>query len=204
MDKKIIVTISREYGSYGREIGRQLAKKLHIPYYDKEVLEQVAQKLNVSPTFFTDQNLNEAGLYSLSGKMQHRIKFLTELSLSTKVFDTAKEIMKNLAQKESMVLVGRCANVILKDEPNLISVYCYGDLEDRVKRVIEEYNVPADRARKEVLDTDRRRARFYEYYTNRKWGDVDDYDVLINTSKKTPQEAIEFLAGLYYQKEKGL
>lgn len=202
MDKKIIVTISREYGSYGREIGRQLAKQLHIAYYDKEVLEQVAQKLNVSQAFFTDHNLNEAGLYSLSGKMQYGIKFLTELSLSTKVFDTAKEIMKDLAQKESMVLVGRCANVILKDEPNLISVYCYGDLEDRVKRVIEEYNVPADRARKEVLDTDRRRARFYEYYTHRKWGDVDDYDVLINTSKKTPQEAIEFLAGLYREKEK--
>lgn len=202
MDKKIIVTISREYGSYGREIGRQLAKQLHIAYYDKEVLEQVAQKLNVSQAFFTDHNLNDAGLYSLSGKMQYGIKFLTELSLSTKVFDTAKEIMKDLAQKESMVLVGRCANVILKDEPNLISVYCYGDLEDRVKRVIEEYNVPADRARKEVLDTDRRRARFYEYYTHRKWGDVDDYDVLINTSKKTPQEAIEFLAGLYREKEK--
>lgn len=202
MDKKIIVTISREYGSYGREIGRQLAKQLHIAYYDKEVLEQVAQKLNVSQAFFTDHNLNDAGLYSLSGKMQYGIKFLTELSLSTKVFDTAKEIMKDLAQKESMVLVGRCANVILKDEPNLISVYCYGDLEDRVKRVIEEYNVPADRARKEVLDTDRRRARFYEYYTHRKWGDVDDYDVLINTSKKTPQEAIEFLVGLYREKEK--
>lgn len=202
MDKKIIVTISREYGSYGREIGRQLAKQLHIAYYDKEVLEQVAQKLNVSQAFFTDHNLNDTGLYSLSGKMQYGIKFLTELSLSTKVFDTAKEIMKDLAQKESMVLVGRCANVILKDEPNLISVYCYGDLEDRVKRVIEEYNVPADRARKEVLDTDRRRARFYEYYTHRKWGDVDDYDVLINTSKKTPQEAIEFLAGLYREKEK--
>ncbi|WP_305151180.1 AAA family ATPase [uncultured Dubosiella sp.] len=202
MDKKIVVTISREYGSYGREIGRRLAQRLHIAYYDKEILEQTAEQLGVSKMFFTDENLNDAGQFSLSGRMNYGVKYLTELSLSTKAYDTARAIMEELAKNESMVLVGRCANYILRHEPGIISVYCYGDLEDRVRRVIEEYHVPAGRTRKEVLDTDRKRARFYEYFTHRKWGDLADFDVLINTSKKTPEEAVDLLVGVFEEKAK--
>ncbi|WP_300835985.1 AAA family ATPase [uncultured Dubosiella sp.] len=204
MNEKVLITISREYGSYGREIGRRLAKRLNIAYYDKEILENAAEQLGVSKTFFSDDNLNESGLFSLSGRMNYGLKNLTELSLSTNAYDTARQIIRDLVAKESMVLVGRCANVILKDEPGIISVYCYGDLEDRVRRVIEEYGVPKAHARKVVLDTDRKRAKFYEYYTHRKWGDIDDFDVSINTSKRTPEEAVNLLAEVFCEKQKHL
>ena len=204
MDMKIIVTISREYGSNGKEIGRLLAQKLGISYYDKSILENLAKNMGVNSDFFKDENLNREGMFSLAGSFRTNVKMLTELSLSTQAYDQGRAILQDLVKKDNAVIVGRCSNFILKDHPGQISVYCYGELEDRLKRVIEEYNVPASKARKVVLDTHAKRAKHYEYYTHQKWGQLDDFDVTINTSKQSMEETIDLLVELYHQKEKKL
>lgn len=196
-----IITISREYGSNGKEIGRLIAKKLNIAYYDKEILETIAQNLGISSSFFQDTNLNKDGLFSLPGKMKHGVKSLSELSMSTAAYEQAREFILSLAQQGSAVIIGRCANHILKDHPSLISVYCCADLNDRIERVIQKYEIPASKAKKAVLDTDARRARYYEFYTHRKWGDPNDYDIKINTSKTSLEETINRIIQLYHEKE---
>lgn len=199
-----IITISREYGSNGKEIGQLVAKKLNIAYYDKEILEHVAQTLGISSSFFQETNLNKEGLFSLPGKMKHGIKSLSELSMNSAAYKQAQECILSLVEQGSAVLVGRCANHILKEHPGLVSVYCWADLDDRVERVIDKYDVPASKARKVVLDTDARRAKYYEFYTHRTWGDPNDYDKVINTSKTSLEESVNQIVNLYYAKEEQL
>ena len=197
MNKHVIITISRKYGSYGREIGRQLAEYLDIGYYDKEIMEMIAREVGISPEFFTDENLNQDGFYTLSKGIRLGVTSLSELTMNAAVFDKAKEMIKEIARRESAVIVGRCANYILENDSDCISIYCYSDEEDRFKRVIEEYNIPEKEAKKKIAEMDQKRAKFYEFHTQKKWGNANDFDIVINTSKVSPQAVVKMLAEAY-------
>lgn len=200
MNKHVIITISRKYGSNGREIGRQLAEYLDIGYYDKDIMEMIAKEVGISPEFFNDENLNEEGFYTLSRHLHFGLTNLSELSMNAAVFDKAKEMIKEIAKRENAVIVGRCANYILENDNDCISVYCYCDEEDRYQRVIHDYEIPEKEAKKKIAEMDQRRAKFYEYHTQKKWGDPKDFDVMINTSRVTCEEVVKMLAGIYDQK----
>lgn len=195
MNKHVIITISRQFGSNGREIGRQLAEYLDIGYYNKEIMELIANDFGIDPDFFREENRNEQGLFSVAGR--HKISAITELSINSEVYEKACELIQGISQRESAVIVGRCADYILKDHPNTIKLFIYSDLETRINWSISEYKVPARKARKFVHDKDERRAGFYEFYTGQKWGASSNYDMMINTSYMNTEEIVKMLAKLY-------
>lgn len=195
MNKNVIITISRQFGSNGREIGRQLAEYLDIGYYNKEIMEVIANDFGIDPDFFREENRNEQGLFSVSGR--HKLSAITELSVNSEVYEKACELIQGISQRESAVIVGRCADYILKDHPNTIKLFIYSDLETRINWSISEYKVPARKARKFVHDKDERRAGFYEFYTGQKWGASSNYDMMINTSKMKTDDIIKMLSELY-------
>jgi len=200
MKKTITITISRQFGSNGREIGRKLAEYLDIGYYNKEIMEKVAKDMGVSSDFFNEDNQNEDGLYSISNRKLRSFGSIAELSVNSQVFERATDLICGIAQRESSVIVGRCADYILKDNPDTISVFCFSDLEERIRFSINEYDVPAKQAKKIVQEKDMKRARFYEFHTNQKWGDAKNYSLLINTSKMSTDEVVETIAALYDKK----
>lgn len=200
MKKTITITISRQFGSNGREIGRKLAEYLDIGYYNKEIMERIAKDMGVSSDFFNEDNQNEDGLYSISNRKLRSFGSIAELSVNSQVFERATDLICGIAQRESSVIVGRCADYILKDNPDTISVFCFSDLEERIRFSINEYDVPAKKAKKIVQEKDMKRARFYEFHTNQKWGDAKNYSLLINTSKMSTDEVVEIIAALYDKK----
>ena len=200
MNKHIIITISRKYGSNGREIGRQLAEYLDIGYYDKEIMETIAKEMGISPEFFNDDNLNEEGFYTLSKHLRFGLTNLSELSMNAAVFDKAKEMIKEIAKRENAVIVGRCANYILENDLDCIRIYCYCDEEERYQRVVSDYQIPEKEAKKKIAEMDQRRAKFYEYHTQKKWGNPLDFDIMVNTSKMTSAEIVQMIAAIYDEK----
>lgn len=197
MQKPVIITISRQYGSNGKEIGRKLAEYLDIGYYNKEIMEMIATELGIQPDFFRDENRNDSGLFSVrAGKMSA----FTELSVNSQIYERASELIEGISKRESAVIVGRCADYILKESDNVITVFFYSDIEDRIRWSIQEYKVPSKKAKKIVLDMDQKRAGFYEFHTNQRWGDAKNYDMMINTSRMNTTEIVHLLASFYDQK----
>ena len=196
-----IITISREFGSGGHFIGENVAKKLGITFYDSQILEKIAEETGFSKKIIEDQ-----GEYSPS-KSIFSYAFVgrdaTGSSISDKIYNAQSEIIRELAKKESFVIIGRCADYILKDNPDVISVFCYSDVEERIQWSIDEYQVPAKQAKKIVQEKDTQRARFYEFYTNQKWGNARNYTLMINTSKMSTDEAVQLLAS-FYDVKKGI
>lgn len=196
MRKNVVITISRQYGSNGREIGRKLAENLNISYYNKEIMTQIAKDMGLETDFFTDKN----EMLSFESRGVFGMKNMMELSVNSKVQDKAKEFIQSIANQENAVIVGRCADYFLKDYDNVISIFFYSDMEQRLKWSIQEYNVPVKQAKKIIEQKDKQRSLFYEFYTNQKWSDPKNYSLMINTSKMTTDEIVELLASYYNQK----
>lgn len=197
MKDTVIITISRQFGSNGREIGRKLAEYLDIGYYNKEIMEKIAEDMNISSDFFKEDNQNEDGMYSVGNSKRSLFSSIAQISVNSEVFERATELIQGIAERESAVIVGRCADYILKDHPKCISVFCYSDLEERIRFSIDEYKVPEKQARKIVQEKDAKRAKFYEFHTNRRWGEAKNYSLLINTSKCSVDEIVELLASIF-------
>ena len=198
---KRIITISREFGSGGRFIGEEVAKKLGIAYYDKNIINEIAEKSGLSPEYIQEnaELSPKKGLfaYAFAGRD------ITGKSVEDIVYEAQRKVILDLAQKESCVIIGRNADYILKDNPDVISVFCYSDVEERIQWSIDEYQVPAKQAKKIVQEKDAQRSRFYEFYTNQKWGNPRNYTLMINTSKMSTEETVQLLAS-FYDAKKGI
>ncbi len=199
MENQVMITISREFGSNGREIGRRLAEYLDIGYYNKQIMKKISQDLGVSDDFFSEENQNDAGFFQLS-RRSSGLSNMAELAINSQIYERSAELIQKIADMESAVIIGRCADFILKDHPNCIRVFCYCDPNERIRWAIDEYGVSERRANRFVEAQDQKRAGFYEFYTNQKWGDSSNYDVMINTSKMKVEEIVEMLAALYDKK----
>ncbi len=202
MTKAITITISRQFGTNGREIGRILSQKLNIAYYDKEIMYKIAKDLNMDPSFFEEENKNDAGFYSISNR-NFALANMTELSLNSQLYNKSSEWIQSIAKKESSVIIGRCSDYILKDMENVIRIFCYCDLETRIKVAMQDYGLKGRKIRKFVETQDQRRKGFYEFYTDQKWGVPSNYDLMINTARISLDEAVEFIMA-YYQKKQSL
>ena len=187
MSKKIIITISRQYGSAGRIIGQRLAAELDISFYDREFLEDITKKLGVSSDFFKEDNRGEDGMYNVSRTRLNPLSTVTSLSVNLEVYESAASLIRSIARRESAVIVGRCADYVL-------SLFLYAEKQDRIRRGIELYHIDAKHAQETMERFDRKRARFYEYYTDRKWGALSNYDMMINTSRMGIDQCVRFLA----------
>lgn len=187
MGERTIYTIGRQFGSGGRHVGKALAERLGIPYYDKELLAMAAKDSGFSEELFhsADEKPASSLLYSLvmgNYPMSSGTLGFNEMPLNDQLFLIQSNTIRKVAKKGSCIIIGRCADYILKGNPDLISIFIHAPLEARVKRAVECYEVPADRAEEVCLKNDKSRANFYNYYSDQKWGMCRTYSLSLDSS----------------------
>ena len=185
--KKTIITIARQSGSGGREIGERVAELLGIPKYDKEFVTMAAEKesaLDPHALEKVDERATSSLLYTLAmgSNMFHAPHVSHTLPLNDRLFAIQCSIIRSLAEEHSCVMIGRCADYVLRENPDRLSVFIYADVDARKKRVAERHNVKESEALDIINKTDRRRASYYNFYTGNKWGKYDNYHIAINSS----------------------
>ena len=178
---KRIITISREFGSGGRFIGEEVAKKLGIAYYDKNIIGQIAEKSGLSPEYIQEnaELSPKKGLfaYAFSGRD------ITGKSVEDMVYEVQRNIILELAEKEPCVIIGRNADYILKDRDDVLNVFIHGDMPEKIKRITGLYIVKEKEAVKMMADTDKRRRTNYNIYTDQNWGKASNYTLCLNSSQ---------------------
>ena len=178
---KRIITISREFGSGGRFIGEEVAKKLGITYYDKNIISEIAEKSGLSPEYIQEsaELSPKKGLfaYALAGRD------ITGKSVEDMVYEAQRKVILELAEKESCVIIGRNADFILKDRNDVLNVFIYGDMPEKIQRIMGLYNVEEKGAVKMIADIDKRRMTNYNFYTDQKWGKASNYTLCLNSSQ---------------------
>ena len=206
MSHNIIITIARQFGSGGREIGRRLAKRLDIPMYDKELITHAAAESGLSEEIlhYFDEKPTNSLLYSLStGSYSVGDGGVVNYSLpvNQQVFQAQFDAIRSLAEKSSCVIVGRCADYVLEKNEGLISVFLYADLNDRMARVAEYDHITLTEAKNRIVKSDKRRANYYNFYSGKKWGVAGTYDLCINTSTVGYDNAVELIARFVEMKQ---
>jgi cytidylate kinase len=194
-----IYTIGREFGSGGRKVGEKLAQKLGIKLYDKELLQQAAKDSGFCEEIFEnhDEKPTNSFLYSLvmdtySVSGYSAAPFL-DMPLNHKVFLAQFETIKKIAEKESCVIVGRCADYALSDNPDCINVFIHADMDIRIKNVSKNLNITENKARDIINKTDKQRASYYNYYTSKKWGDSKSYNLSLDAGKLGTDNCVEMI-----------
>ena len=200
MSKKILITIARQFGSGGREIGERVAKILDIPLIDKELIKDAASNGELSEEIIksADESAANSLLYTLamgSNILGTTMHFGYKLPINDKLFILQSEAIKQYASKGSCVIIGRCADYVLRDEPSLFRIFIYGDLDHRKERVKERHpELKSSQVIDVINKTDKRRASYYNFYTGNKWGKYDNYDMAINSSTFGVEETAELIA----------
>ncbi len=201
-----VITISRQFGSGGRLIGKKLAEMLEIPFYDKELITMAAQQSGYSREVFekADERATNSLLYTLSmnSYLLHGMTGMAELPLNDKVFLIQSEIIRKVASEGPCVIVGRCADYVLKDNPRHLNFYIYADLKSRVERATTVYGMEKDRAEDNIQKLDKKRANYYNFYSNLRWGLAENYDLCVDSSSVGIDGTVEVLRYFIEQKEK--
>ncbi|HIS77429.1 MAG TPA: cytidylate kinase-like family protein [Candidatus Merdivicinus excrementipullorum] len=196
-DTRTIITISRQYGSGGRYIGRKLAEALDIPFYDKEIILRSAEESGISREIFEqlEEKPTNSLLYSLSlnAGLLRGGTVSPELPLSDQVFLIQSEIIRKMANQGPCVIVGRCSEYVLRDRTDCINVFLYSTMEDRIARATTYYGLPLEKAKEKLAKMDKKRASYYNFYTNLKWGQAENYDLCVNTASLGVEGTVELL-----------
>ena len=178
---KRIITISREFGSGGRFIGEEVAKKLGIAYYDKNIINQIAEESGLSPDYIQEsaELSPKKGIfaYALAGRD------ITGKSVEDMVYEAQRKVILELAEKEPCVIIGRNADFILKDRDDVLNVFIHGNMPEKTERICRLYNVSEKEAVKMMTDTDKRRMTNYNFYTDQKWGKASNYTLSLKSSQ---------------------
>lgn len=199
----VIITIGRQFGSGGHEIGVKLAKKLNIPFHDKDMIDMAAEKLNIS--LKAAKEADEADIdrflaYYAITPISYSSSYTADdfpPPISDRIFRAETEIIKKFAERSSCVIVGRCADDILRDEPGLISVFIAADKRDRIRRIAEKYHLSDHKASERIKKVERERSYYYERHTGKSWGDAASYQIVLNSGRLGIDKTIELLAGAY-------
>ena len=196
-----VITIGRQYGSDGRAIGEKLAKDYNIPFYDKDILARASKESGICEDLFKDNDEKKTGSFLFSLAMDST--FLgygvgfgagdVEMPLSQKIFLAQFETIKNIAKEGPCVIVGRCADYVLEEEPNVIRVFVHADFEKRCRRVMERDDLPEKNALDAVMKNDKQRMSYYNYYTNNKWGDANNYNLTLDSGLTGVDGAVEVI-----------
>jgi CMP/dCMP kinase len=186
MSNNIIVTIGRQYGSAGREIGQSLAKELGINFYDKELLKKAAKESGLCEELFEnhDEKPTNSFLYSLvmdTYSLGYNSSAFIDMPLNHKVFLAQFDAIKKIANQESCVIVGRCADYALADYKNCLNVFIHARLEDRIRRIAGKYNLTDSKAKDLINKTDKSRSSYYNYYSSKKWGETSSYHLSLDS-----------------------
>ena len=200
MSKKILITIARQFGSGGREIGERLADILKIPLIDKELIKDAASKGELDESIIkkADESAANSLLYTLamgSNVLGTTMNFGYKMPLNDKLFILQSDAIKEYASKGSCVIIGRCADYVLRGEPSLFRIFIYGDLDHRQERVKARHpEIKSSQVIDVINKTDKRRSSYYNFYTGNKWGKYDNYDMAINSSTFGVEETAKIIA----------
>ncbi len=207
MSKHLIITIGRQFGSGGREIGKILANLLNMKYYDRELILEASKASGLCPDCFdrADEkvpnrflNALSLGWLSAAGSMPSSEGWSDEM-----IFKVQSDVIRNIAEKESAVVVGRCADYILRDNPYCVSVFLHASVDDCVQRIVKRNTGISQREARELAEKRNKvRSAYYNFYTDKTWGDGASYDLCINTSSLDAQAAAELI--VEYVKKRGL
>lgn len=195
-ENKMIITIGRQYGSTGYEIGKKLANDLGIKLYDKEMLKRAAQESGLCEEIFEthDEKPTSSFLYSLvMGSSMGYPNTYADMPLNHKVFLAQFDAIKKIASEGPCVMVGRCADYALEEFDHVANIFVYADLEARIRRVARELDMSDAKAKDFILKNDKKRASYYNYYTNKEWGDAKGYDLCLNSAKLGIDGAVEVI-----------
>ena len=195
---KTIITIGRQFGSAGREIGEKLAEYFGIKCYDKELLSRAAKESGFCEEMIQnhDERPTNSFLYNLvmdTYSFGYNASSFVDMPISHKVFLAQFDTIKQLAANESCVIIGRCADYALADFPNVVTVFITADEEEKIKTLMERHQVSESQARDIMIKTDKRRASYYNYYSSKRWGDSRSYGLCINSSKVGMDGAIRII-----------
>lgn len=196
----LIITIGREFGSAGKNVGLSLSEHLNIPCYDKELLERAAKESEFCEEIFEhhDEKPTSSFLYSLVMDANALGTYTTapgllDMPLNQKVFLAQFDTIKKIADNESCVMIGRCADYALTDYDNVVRVFIRADEEFKLKRLMDRFKCDEKTARDLMKKTDKKRASYYDYYTSKKWGDSSSYDLCLNTSDLGVEGAVNVI-----------
>ena len=210
MATQTVFTIGRQFGSGGRQVGKSLAEKLGIPFYDKELIAISAQDSGLSEALFTnaDEKATSSIFYSLvmgNYPMASGALGITEMPLNDQLFLIQSKTIKRLAGEGPCVIVGRCADYILRDVDHVVNIFIHADLESRKERAVRVYEIPENKAEDACLKADKQRANFYNYYSDRKWGMCRTYDLSLDSGKLGIDGCVEQIIAYegLWQKHKG-
>lgn len=194
----VIITIAREYGSGGHLLGEMLSKELGIKLYDKEFIHLVAEKSGINEQYIkkNEQSIPSFWLKCILGKNSEQ-SLERSLSSDDVLFVAESKIIQELAEKGPCIIVGRCADFVLRDYPNLIKVFCYSDLKSACVRCVQEYGVSEEKAESEIKRINHNRIAHYEYYTGEKWGEPHHYNLMINTGSIDLSVACILIKSIY-------
>ena len=208
MKTNTIITIGRQYGSAGRQIGRTLAEELGIKCYDKELLERAAKESGLCEELFEnhDEKPTNSFLYSLvmdTYSFGYTSSAFSDMPINQKVFLAQFETIKKIASEGPCIMIGRCADYALADFDNCLSVFFHADLQTRIRRIAKIYDLTDAKAKDRIIKTDQKRSSYYNYYTSYRWGDADSYDLCIESGKFGVDGSVELLLNAIQLKEKG-
>ena len=209
MKTNTIITIGRQYGSAGREIGSKVAEAFGIKLYDKEMLARAAKESGICEEIFEthDEKPTNSFLYSLvmdTYSMGYSGSTYTDMPINHKVFLAQFDAIKKIADEGPCILVGRCADYALESYPNVVSVFIHADLDARIRRIARLYDLTDAKAKDLIINTNKKRASYYNYYTDKRWGDADSYDVCLDSSVLGLEGTAESIIKLIEVKEKGI
>ena len=203
-----IITIGREYGSAGRQIGYKVAEDLGIKLYDREMLERAAKESGICEELFEthDEKPTNSFLYSLvmdSYSFGYPSSSYTDMPINHKIFLAQFDTIRKIASEGPCILVGRCADYALEEFDNVLSVFIHADMDARVRRIARIYDLTDAKAKDRIIKTDKKRSSYYNYYTSKRWGDADSYDLCIDSGKMGVDGSVELVLNAIQLKEKG-
>lgn len=193
-----VITISRQFGSGGHEVGEKLARQLDVPFYDKALIAMAAKQSGLSEEVFAnaDEKATSSLLYSMvmgNYSFGARVPGINEMPINDKLFIIQSDIIKKAASEGPCVVIGRCADYILRDHDNCLNVFIHARKEDRIQRTLAKKECEERKAPDFVTKKDKQRANYYNFYSNKRWDDLQNYDITIDTSRFTLDEAVELL-----------
>lgn len=193
----MIITVGRQYGSGGREIGEKLAKRLGYAFYDENLVDMAAKKSNMSQEVLkqVDERATRSLLYSLVTGVDVRgfnSPVVYEMPINDKLFIAQADIIKELAKKGDCVIVGRCADYVLQDEDvKCVNLFVYAPMEKRIARIMRIYDLSREKAKEKIVKTEKKRKSYYNYYTNNEWGRMENYNLCIDTGAVGVDNAVD-------------
>ena len=194
LENQVIITLSREYGSGGRYIGKLVAEKLGIKLYDKEFVAKLAEETGLSSEYIENNEQKRGTLETLNNG------YYSGLSNSDELFIKESELIKKVASENSCVIVGRCADFILKENKNVFKVFVYSNMENKVKRTTNIYGLDKNKAEKEINRINKLRANHYKYYTEKDWSNPENYDICINSDSLGVEKAADLICEMIKEK----